>query len=182
MDEVFEHTEHVEVWRAAIRGEPADLEGLMKGYVASVDWPGAAFWRELASLFPDSLVLLSVRESPEAWWRSVSPTIFEKMRHPAPPTAPLPLSSGMIEEMTRLRFTPDWNDREGAVAAYERHNESVRRAVAPKRLLEWQPGDGWAPLCMALGMPIPKIEFPHMNSAKDVKFGSKWDPNKYAEG
>ena len=160
MDEVYAHPEHVEVWRSALRGDSADLSALMEGYAASVDWPAGAFWRELSSLFPHALFVLTVRESAEAWWRSANATILEKNRQPVSPKDPLAVSSGMIEEMMSLRFTPDWNDRESALAAYERHNESVRQAIAPGRLLEWKAGDGWEPLCARLEVPVPKTAFP----------------------
>ena len=71
--------------------------------------------------------------------------------------------------MMSLRFTPDWNDRQSALAAYERHNESVRQAIAPGRLLEWKPDDGWEPLCARLDVPVPKTAFPHKNSAKEFR-------------
>jgi hypothetical protein len=32
MDEVYNHPEHVEVWRSALRGDSADLSALMEGY------------------------------------------------------------------------------------------------------------------------------------------------------
>lgn len=170
MDEVYAHPEHVEVWRSALRGDTAHLSALMEGYAATVDWPAGAFWRELSSLFPHSLVVLTVRESADAWWRSANATILEKNRQPASPKDPLAVSSGMIEEMMSLRFTPDWNDRQSALAAYERHNEAVRQGVAPGRLLEWKPGDGWKPLCAALEVPVPKTPFPHKNSAKEFRW------------
>ena len=40
MIELFEHPEHVERWKAAVRGEPVDWEELFHGYRATVDWPG----------------------------------------------------------------------------------------------------------------------------------------------
>jgi Sulfotransferase domain len=52
----------VQQWMDAMDGK-ADWDDIMKGYVASVDWPAAAFWRELAGKYPDALVLLSTRES-----------------------------------------------------------------------------------------------------------------------
>jgi len=93
----------------------------------------------------------------------------EKNRQPVSPKDPLAVSSGMIEEMMSLRFTPDWNDRQSALAAYERHNESVRQGIAPGRLLEWKPDDGWEPLCARLDVPVPKTAFPHKNSAKEFR-------------
>jgi hypothetical protein len=169
MDEVYSHPEHVEVWRAALRGEPADLAAVVDGYAATVDFPAGAFWRELSSLFPEALVILTVRESAEVWWRSANATIFEKNRQPVSPEDPLAVSSGMIAELMSTRFSPDWNDRDSAMAAYERHNDAVRRGVPPERLLEWKADDGWQPLCAALDLPVPEFPFPHKNSATEFR-------------
>ena len=49
----------------------------MNGYAASVDWPAAAFWHELADSFPDAIVLPSTRSSAEVWWKSANETIFD---------------------------------------------------------------------------------------------------------
>lgn len=169
MDEVYSHPDHVAVWRSALRGDSAGLGNVMEGYAATVDWPAGAFWRELSSLFPQALVVLTTRESAEAWWRSANATILEKNRQPASSKDPLAVSSGMIEEMMSLRFTPDWNDRQSAMVAYERHNEAVLQAVSPDRLLVWKPDDGWEPLCRRLDLPVPQTAFPHMNSAREFR-------------
>ena len=82
---------------------------------------------------------------------------------------PLAVLSGMIEEMMSWRFTPDWNNPQSVMAACERHNESVRQGVAPGRLLEWKPSDGWEPLCAALEVPVPKTAFLRKNSTKEFR-------------
>ena len=69
--------------------------------------------------------------------------------------------------MLEDRFTPGWDDRAQAIAAYERHNEDVRAHADPDRLLEWRAGDGWAPICAALGVGVPDEEFPHENTTAD---------------
>jgi hypothetical protein len=51
MLEVFEHLDHAPLWHAAVRGEPPDWDAIFDGFVATVDWPGAAFWRELIEEF-----------------------------------------------------------------------------------------------------------------------------------
>lgn len=56
------------------RGEPVDWGGVFAGFQAAVDWPGCAYWRELAAAFPDAKVLLSVRD-PERWYESALATI-----------------------------------------------------------------------------------------------------------
>ena len=43
------------------------------------------------------------------------------------------------------RLSPDWDDERAAKLAYVRHNEAVRAAIPPDRLVEWRPGDGWDP-------------------------------------
>ena len=68
----------VQQWMDAMDGN-ADWDDIMKGYVASVDWPAAAFWRELADKYPDAPVLLSTRASTEQWFKSFSSTILEVM-------------------------------------------------------------------------------------------------------
>ena len=46
---------------------------------------------------------------------------------------------------------------------------TVRAAVPPERLVEWQPGDGWEPICDALGVPVPDVPFPHANTTDDFR-------------
>ncbi len=69
------------------------------------------------------------------------------------------------------RFTPDWADEVAAKAAFERHNSAVRAAIPPGRLIEWRPGDGWSPICAALGRPVPTDSFPHVNTTADFRAG-----------
>jgi hypothetical protein len=164
MAEVFEHPEDVPVWHEAVRGHPVDWDALFDGYAAAVDWPPAAFWREISAAFPDAIVLLSTRESADAWWKSASDTIFQGIwRVPG-----MEDWRAMVEDMLRLRFTPGWRDNEGeAKAAYEQHNAAVRAAVPADRLVVWQPRDGWGPLCDALDVPVPDEPFPHSNSTAE---------------
>ena len=59
------------------------------------------------------------------------------------------------------------DDRVVAEAFYERHNAGVRRDAPANRLLEWRAGDGWEPLCAALGLPVPAEPFPHVNTREE---------------
>lgn len=159
MLEVGKHEGHVALWHAAVRGE-RPWEALFEGYAAAVDWPASAFWPELVEAYPDALVLLSYRDA-EAWWRSASSTIFPTSRKADGPWRE------MVDAMFEARFTLALDDHDACIAAYEAHNARVRAEVPPARLLEWQPGDGWAPLCERLGVPVPDEPFPHTNSTQD---------------
>lgn len=168
MLEVLTHWEYAQYWRDAIDGKQVDWHVVMHGYAASVDWPAAAFWRELADSFPDAIVLLSTRSSAEVWWKSANETIFVINRT-------LPADPALVDffEFPRVllakSFTPNWTDEREAIRAYEAHNAEVRASVPPGRLVDWQPGDGWEPLCTALGLPIPDEPFPHVNTTDDFR-------------
>jgi hypothetical protein len=168
MVEVFGHPEHLASWRAAIEGEPVDWATLMTGYAASVDWPAAAFWRELSEANPDAIVLLSTRSSPDAWFKSASDTIFTVGRA-APPDGELADFAGFPDAMFGATFTANWTDHDEAIRAYEAHNAAVRAEVPSDRLVDWQPGDGWEPICAALGLAVPSEPFPHANTTSDFR-------------
>jgi hypothetical protein len=166
MVETFAHPEHVPLWHAAMRNEPVDWPDLFDGYEATVDWPGAGVWREISAAYPGALVLLSTRRTSDEWYSSASRTIFPMQDLAAPPgmEVRLAMTHTMLE-----RFTPDWRDAEATKAAYERHNAEVRAEVPAGRLVEWQPSDGWGPLCKALGLPEPEDPFPVTNTTEEFR-------------
>ena len=71
--------------------------------------------------------------------------------------------------MWEKTFTPDYLDPDAAKRAYEAHNAAVRAAIPPDRLIDWQPGDGWEPICAKLGLPVPDAPFPHVNTTEDFQ-------------
>jgi hypothetical protein len=157
-------------WWAAVRGEAVDLGALLGGYVASVDWPACAFWSELWEANPEAIVLLSTRDSARTWWQSMERTIVPTISGEVAPDKPATARRrAMVVEMMRERFTPDWSDRDAAIAAYERHNEHVRETVPAERLIDWQPSDGWEPICAALELPVPGAPFPRENTTADFR-------------
>lgn len=163
MYEVFQHRDHIPTWHAAVRGGDVDWATIYGRYAATVDWPGAAFWRPLSERYPEALVLLSVRESADAWFASVDSTISALMARR--PTEDIAGWHSMASELLATRFTPAPFERAAAIAAYERHNAEVRAAVPADRLLEWRPGDGWGPLCERLALPVPDEPFPRLNTS-----------------
>lgn len=73
----------------------------------------------------------------------------------------------MCDGLTARVFGPRWDDPDSAMARYESWNAEVRRGCPPDRLLEWNPRQGWEPLCARLGVPIPADEFPRVNTTED---------------
>ncbi|MGZ4785865.1 MAG: sulfotransferase family protein [Acidimicrobiales bacterium] len=167
MLEVFQHPEQVPLWTKAAEGEP-DWPATFDGYAATVDWPGAAFWRELVAEYPDAVVLLSKRESADAWWRSANRTIFEAFNGTTTPPPPM---AAWFETLRALFAEAgiDPTDESSAKVGYERHLEAVRAEVPAERLVEWTTGDGWGPLCAALGKAVPDVPFPHVNTTDEFR-------------
>ena len=153
----------VQQWMEAMDGR-ADWDAVMQGYVASVDWPAAAFWRELSDRYPDAHVLLSTRASADVWFKSFGETIHQVMLRDAP-NGDSPMPMRMMDE----RFTPEWRDPDACKAAYEKHNADVRATIPAERLIDWQPGDGWEPICTRLGLPVPTEPFPHVNTSDEFR-------------
>jgi hypothetical protein len=176
MMEVFGRPDDIPVWHRAAEGTMPDWDTFLADYRAVVDWPAASFWRELAAQYPDALVLLSVRDDADGWWKSAHDTIFEIGARPIPDDPVFGAQLRMVQELLTRRFTPDWQDEVSAKAAYEQHNDAVRAEIPAGRLLVWRPGDGWEPICAALGLPVPTDPFPHVNTTSDFRAMAGLDP------
>lgn len=182
MTELFSHLDHAKVWRDALDGKLPDWRSFLSGYAAGVDWPLARFWRQLSASFPDAIVLLSHRQDAEHWYASMDRTVLGRMRAGRANRAELeaggPSSwgsatpeqlddlSGMFQRIGGKPFA-DPDDRAAIMAFYDRHLAEVRAAVPAHRLVQWQPGDGWEPLCSALQVAVPEEPFPHENTTAD---------------
>jgi hypothetical protein len=148
-------------WRAVLAGDPPVWPQLLDGYVAAVDWPASMFWREVATAYPNVLVLLSVRETAEIWWQSAEATILPVARKAL--ARDWNEGRDLVTLLERFAGTIQWDDPATLMAAYERHNNAVRTIVPSHRLLEWQATEGWTPIWQALGLPIPSDPFPWTN-------------------
>ena len=172
MTEVIAHPDHVPVWEAAGRGEPVDWEALFRGYRATVDWPGCHFYREFLERYPEAKVILTVRD-PERWYDSARQTIYA-VRTAFPRWGMPPRMRRLLAMTDRLIwdgvFRGRFEDKTYAIEVFHRHNEEVRRAVPPDRLLVYEVKEGWGPLCASLGVPVPEGEpFPHVNDAEEFR-------------
>jgi hypothetical protein len=168
MMDVFGRPGDADVWRLAADEVVPDWDTFLGDYVATVDWPGAAFWPELSAAYPDALVLLSSRDA-NTWWESASKTIFAATLREPEPDSPVSAQHEMLLNLLHSRFTLNWDDADAAKAAYLRHNAEVRETIPAGRLVEWHPGDGWGPLCAALGVPEPDADFPHANTTEQFR-------------
>ena len=170
MLEVGNYPDHRDQWSAARRGEPVDWDALFEGFKASVDWPACDFWEELSEHYPESKVLLSVRD-PERWYASIRNTIH------------LSTSSGLTAEDETERERAKWansliweanfddrmEDKDHVIGVYEAHTEKVKATIPPDRLLVYETGSGWGPLCEFFDVPVPDDPYPHVNTTEEFR-------------
>jgi hypothetical protein len=168
MIETFGRPDDIPVWHRAVNGDLPNWRTVLADYAAAVDWPVAAFWREIGDAFPDAIVLLSTRDV-DAWWTSASNTIFKVVGNEVAAEEITGAQQSMAADMLTKRFTPRWMEEDEAKRAFEQHNADVRAAIPGDRLVEWQPGDGWEPICNALGLPVPDEPYPHVNTTADFR-------------
>ena len=165
MTEVIANPGQFDFWNRAARGDAVEWEDVYGGYRATVDWPGAHFWKELADRYPEAKVVLS-RRDPGRWYDSMAETILKSMEmmQLAGPDVPEdhPMYFGGVL-IARDTFGFDYS-RDNVIAAFERHNAAVRSAIAPGRLLAFEAVMGWEPLCAFLGVDVPAEPFPNTNA------------------
>jgi len=175
MAEVMARPEHDAKWLALARGETKDWRPMLAGFNATVDWPTAYFWRELAADNPEAKIILTLRD-PQAWYASAAATIFARMlefealRAENRTETLDPARRRHMEMVNTLIVDRTFRgslDAANAIAVFATHNDAVRRSVPPDRLLVYEPGQGWEPLCRFLGVAVPETPYPRVNSADD---------------
>jgi hypothetical protein len=178
MVETIAHLEHDAMWLALAKGEANDWRPILEGYASTVDWPAVMIWKELAAAYPEAKIVLTVRD-PESWYRSAAATIFARMREAS--DAEILRARGVADAIDPIRrrhmaminavvveqsFDGSLEEA-NAISAFNAHNDEVRRLVPPERLLVYEVGQSWEPLCSFLGLPVPATPFPRVNSADD---------------
>ena len=135
MRDLMADLDQVELWRRAVHGEPI-WEQVFDGYDSTTDWPSAFFWRELMDYYPESKILLSVRDA-GAWERSMRDTVWalyhsdNLLHHMSRSRYHVdPQWRGWVDLMTEMcwsspygAFAGSYSDREQLIASFHRWNE-----------------------------------------------------------
>ncbi len=169
MYELFNHhPDHIHQWDVAHQGKSVDWDSLYTGYSASVDWPSCNLWKELSEFYPESKIIINVRE-PESWHTSVMNTIYPSSLRSIESDDPV------LKELGEWLFRVIWDgvfngritDREYATSIYNQHVENVLKNAPLDRLLVFDGNQTWEPLCEFLGCPVPDQPFPRTNSTEE---------------
>jgi hypothetical protein len=188
MAEVMAHPDHVDRWLEVAAGKVRTREDWDRvfagGYQAAQDWPASHYWRELADVYPEAKIVLTVRD-PHRWYPSMRMLMSGENRPDPSGDLPEPVREvfasmermrPVLDQLGRAHFGPGWNfgedmtDEDMAVAAFQRHVATVKESVPAERLLVFDVREGWEPLCAFLGVEVPAGEpFPHLNDAESMR-------------
>ncbi|WP_420858634.1 sulfotransferase family protein [Marivivens marinus] len=162
------------VWQEFADGKHRDWDRLFDGFRSQVDFPGAAYWRDLIAHYPKARVILTIRD-PEKWYDSVLASVLELMAERETLSNPhhravLDLSDRLVGEGY---FGGRGPDRDHMIARFQQHTQNVIDTVPADRLLVYQVAEGWGPLCAFLDVPVPDAPFPHANDA--ASYRDHWD-------
>ncbi|SEG90929.1 hypothetical protein SAMN05444920_107148 [Nonomuraea solani] len=183
MSAVIAEPYRVRQWLDVGEGRSQDWDTVFAGFRSALDWPASAYWRELAAYYPDAKVILTVRD-PARWYDSVSATIFRSALDQRRPS----LRRRAIRRLVSWR-SPDFalyprmaratfidrvfdgrvGDRDHVIEVFERHVAEVKAAIPGDRLLVFEAGEGWEPLCAFLGVPVPEVPYPRANERADFR-------------
>ena len=159
---------NIPLWVDVVNGKP-DWDRVFYGYQSTTDYPACSYWRELAEYYPHAKVVLTVRDA-GSWFDSVSETIFsDEMQGSLAGTPAETMMKGVVFDAFGDRI----KDRAFMTEWFERRNQQVVDALPPGRLLVYSPRDGWEPLCGFLGVAVPNVPFPRINSRDELSGASR---------
>jgi len=154
---------NIPLWLDVIAGKP-DWDAVFDGFQSTTDYPSCTYWRQLADHYPEAKVVLSLRDA-DSWFESVSDTIFSKRMLAGLAGTPM---EAMLQGVIFDAFDNDIQDRAYMTDWFRRRNQQVIDTLPPERLLVFSPRDGWEPLCAFLGVPVPDVPFPRINSRDEL--------------
>jgi len=170
MKEVMLRAEQTEYFYRASLKESVDWDEVFKNYHSAVDWPAAAYYRELAGKYPDAKVILGVRD-PNSWYDSARNTIYQVHTHFPKWIKFIFRRLNRLFKMVEITvfgtpFSNRFEDKEFAMQAFNEHIETVKKMIPEERLLIHSAKDGWEPLCKFLNVPVPEEPYPWVNDSK----------------
>ncbi|KAL4928870.1 sulfotransferase family protein [Aspergillus undulatus] len=147
------------------------LSDLTARYTSTLDVPTSEFSAELSSLYPESLVILTVRDSDSAWWKSWDGTWGAYNSDSIKGTLLRILIWPVWEVRDSIRMVSvtvaGWRQRHGCYgpAVHGRYNAEVIDRIPAGRLLVYNVKQSWGPLCRFLGVGVLEVPFPHVRAS-----------------
>ncbi|KAI0160512.1 efflux pump antibiotic resistance protein [Xylariaceae sp. FL1272] len=183
--ELYDHVDHCADWNRALdakfSGEGkaftrVEWDSLLADYGAVTDVPAIAFSEDLIAAYPEAKVVLVERDI-DKWYKSFDENVIKHLYD---------FASNLVANLDKWflgppvsvhhRWARGWmragtktEMQQKAKEHYRKHYENVRKITPSSRLLEYELGTGWEPLCQFLGKPIPNVPFPRVNESQAME-------------
>eukprot|EP01084_Bolivina_argentea_P078589 142621_1 len=155
------------------------INKLLKDYKSGADAPIFLFYKELMEFYPNSKVLLTVRDG-ENWYKSyrnlwIAITATNKLWFIKLLWKDFKFKCKLSYNISRILFGDDFdnalkNDKDFCIKRYNEWNKGVIEYVPENRLLVFNVKQGWPSLCKFLNITeIPTEPFPHINESSQMK-------------
>ncbi|KAJ8061852.1 hypothetical protein OCU04_009644 [Sclerotinia nivalis] len=175
-NQLFSNDRHNKCWEEGLKSKFYDnksygldeFDKLLANYDAVTDCPCANFAEELIAAYPNAKVILTTRE-PDSWVRSMESCYYQILDILSwnPIVYLEPNEWGAFRNLLYMILTHitqgDWKNRTALRQGFLEHNDLVRSLVPKEKLLEFQAGQGWVPLCQFLNKPKPSSPYPKTN-------------------
>ena len=192
---VYDFQEHYEIhfqqWLDSFETDcHPNFKEIYQGVDAVTDVPPAFWFEEISTDFPEAKVILTVRDSEDAWLKSWK-------EHLQLGSKMLPFYAWILlyilpwMKKTKHFFDTlhqaiygSFNPEATALyrVKYRQHNERVKAVIPAEKLLVFNVKQGWKPLCEFLGCDVPMSPFPRANVAHSdtkSKISGAWKTERY---
>ena len=179
MVSLFRNPSDVIHWQNAYDGKQVDWDSLFENYSSAVDFPPSLYYKELAEYYPESKMILTVRD-PEKWHASALSTIFSfdpgiQLKLKLMFMMPFSSKARNMFKIIKLNEKSIWQrlfegrfeDKDYAIEKFNTHIEEVKKTIPKERLLIFKPQDGYKPLCEFLNVEVPTEPFPNTNTRQN---------------
>jgi len=158
------------LWIDAVRGRP-DWASILDGYSSAVDHPTAFYWKELLAQWPEAKIIHTTRD-PDGWFDSVHSTIYSPAHRAGagPDAGPI---GEFVDGTIYSHYGAGIDDRAYMTARFRAWDADVQASAPAGRLLVFRAQDGWEPLCAFLGVPVPAIPYPRVNSKEEMNAANR---------
>ena len=148
-----------------------NFKDMYHGVDAITDIPPAFWFEEIAAVFPEAKVILTVRDSEEVWLKSWKEHLQLRKDLPIFSKIAVKLCFPEVEHFMYTIGHAIYGSRNPEATTlfrvkYRQHNERVQAVIPAEKLLVLNVKEGWKPLCEFLGCDVPSTQFPRANVAR----------------
>ncbi|KIJ46167.1 hypothetical protein M422DRAFT_250206 [Sphaerobolus stellatus SS14] len=137
------------------------IDSILQGYSSVLDIPGVNFPKALYRAYPGAKFILTLIPK------------MEKARSAKEPTESMKVAADWWDQHIKKHLEIGTEHFQSVLL---RHNERIQNLIPAGELLVYNVTEGWEPLAQFLGVPIPEVPFPNVNSTQSYRMDRDLPP------